>query len=64
MCTFCASIDEGLQTLRLFWVYHVDEGCIDPATGFDGIEATDDKVELHVILFVLVLDLSEVSMGA
>lgn len=56
MQTFCTTVDEWLQALRDLRIYHVDESRVDPPSRFHRVQATDDKVELHVVFLVLVLD--------
>lgn len=59
--TFSASIDQGLQALWHLWIDHVDKRRVDPPSGFYRIEPANDDIELHVIVFAFVLDLSVVS---
>jgi len=37
-------------------VDHLDQGCIDPSSRFNTVQPTDDHFELHVVVFILVLD--------
>ena len=39
---------------------HVYEHLVDPAASLDAVEATNDELELTVIVFVLVLDLTAI----
>lgn len=57
---FGAAVDEGFEGLWVLEVDHVDERGVDPAARFDAIEAADDEFELHIIIFVFVLDLAVV----
>lgn len=59
--TLGSAIDEWLQTFWVFGINEVDERGIDPATSFDRVETTYNKIELHVIVIVLVLNFSKVS---
>lgn len=56
--TFCSSIDQGFQTILVFGIHHTYQGCIDPSSCFDTIEATYHKLELNIVIFIFVLDLS------
>jgi hypothetical protein len=57
---FSAAVYEGLASVRIRPVNKTDKGCIDPATGFNGVQAADDTVEGHVKGEVFVLDGTEV----
>ena len=59
--TFRSTVNEWLQTLGVFWVYHVDEGRVNPSPRLNRVKTTDDEVELHVVVLVLVLDLAKVT---
>ena len=59
--TFGSTINEGLQTLRVVRVNHVHKCGVDPSPRLYGVETTDDEVELHVVVLVLVLDLAKVT---
>ena len=56
--TFCSAIDERLQTFWILEINHSDQGRVNPSSGFDAIKTTDDDLELHVVIFVFVLNLS------
>lgn len=57
---FGAAVDEGFVAVFYHLVNHVDEGGVDPAAGFDAVEAADDDLELHVEILVKVLDFAVV----
>ena len=55
--TFSSAINQGLQAVLVLRVYHSNQGRIDPTPRFHAIKTTYNKLELHVVFFVLVLDL-------
>lgn len=56
--TFSSTVDQRLETLWVLWIHHSDQRCIDPATSFDTIQAADDNLELHVVVFIFILNLA------
>lgn len=58
MSTFSSTVDQRLETLWVLRIHHSDQRCVDPATSFDAIQATDDNLELHVVVFVFILNLA------
>jgi len=56
--TFSAAIHKRLQTSLVIHIHHAHKCRIDPPPGFDTVESTDDNVELHVVVLILVLDLA------
>lgn len=56
LLTFSATINEWLETIGILVINHVDQGCIDPSTGLDAVQTTYDNLELHVEVFVEVLN--------
>lgn len=59
MNTFSPTIDKWLEALRILWVNHPDQGGVYPATSLNAIQTTDDDFELHVVVFILVLDFTD-----
>jgi hypothetical protein len=57
---FCAAVDQGLQAVEIVPVHHADQSSVDPPSCFDTVQATDNDVELEVVLLVLVLDFAAV----
>ena len=57
MHTLCATVNKRLQALRVLGINQVHQCCVHPSTRFYGVEATNDEIELHVEVVVLVLDL-------
>lgn len=64
MRTFCTTINQRLETLWILWIYQVYESRINPSSSFHRIETANDQVKLHVVIVILVLDLSIVSEEA
>lgn len=58
--TFSSTINQWLQTLWILRVDHPNKGGINPASGLDAVQPTDDNLKLHVIVFILILDLAHV----
>jgi hypothetical protein len=58
--TFCSPVNERLQTLRILRINHPDKSGIDPPSGLDTIQTTDDDLELHVVILVFVLNLADI----
>lgn len=56
---FGATIDEWFEGFRGVGD-HGDKSGVDPAACFDGVEAADDNGELHVEVFIEVLDFAVV----
>ena len=61
MHTFCAAINKRLEALRVLRVYKVHKRGIYPATGLNRIQSADHEVELHVIVVILILNLSVIT---
>lgn len=59
--TFRSTINQWLETLRHLWVDQIHQRSAHPPSGVNRIQATDDEVELHVIIVVLVLNLAVIS---
>lgn len=59
--TFSSAIDQWFQALWVLWIYQIDQSRVDPSTCFDGIQAANDEVELHIVVIIFILDLSIVS---
>lgn len=55
--TFCTTIDQWFQAFFILRIHHIDESGINPSTRTDGVQASDDDVELHVEVLVVVLNL-------
>jgi hypothetical protein len=60
MFTFGTTIDQRLQAFGIFGIYEINESRVHPAPSFNGIETTYDKIELHVVIIVFVLDFAKV----
>ena len=58
--TLGTTIDQWLQAVDIFLVYHSDQGSIDPSSCFDTVQTADNNVELEVVVLVLVLNLAAV----
>jgi hypothetical protein len=58
LLTFGSSINQWLKAVFIFWVNQVDKCGVDPSPGLNAVQATNDYVELHVKIVVLVLDLA------
>lgn len=56
--TFSSTINQRLETLWVLGIHHSDQRCVDPATSFNAVQSTDDDLELHVIVFIFILDLA------
>jgi len=56
--TLSATINERLQASLIIHVHHAHKSRINPPPSFYAVKATDDNVELHVVVLVLVLDLA------
>jgi hypothetical protein len=59
--TLCPTVNEGLQTVWVIFIHHSNKRGVDPPSCFNGIKTTDDDLKLHVVLFILVLNLAMVS---
>ena len=57
---FCTAIDQWLHRIRIILIYHPYKRRVDPASCFDGVEAANNEAKLHVVRFILVLDLAAV----
>jgi hypothetical protein len=55
-----AAVDQGLQAVKVVTVDHADQSSVDPSSCFNAVEPTDNKVELHIVILVLVLNLAAV----
>lgn len=58
--TFGAAVDQGLQAVEVVPIHHADQRSVDPSSCFNTVEPADNKVELHVVILVLVLNLAAV----
>lgn len=58
--TFSSTINQRLQAFRLLRFNHCDQGRVDPSASFNAVKATDDYLELHVVVFVLILDFAHI----
>jgi hypothetical protein len=58
--TFGTAVDQGLQAVGVVLIQHANQSSVDPSSRFDAVEPADNKVELHIVILVLVLDLSAV----
>ena len=56
--TFGSPVYERLQTLWILHVYHVNQSRIDPSPRFNAVETAYHHGKLHVVCFILVLDLA------
>jgi hypothetical protein len=54
--TFRSAINEGLQAFWILGVDHVHESGIDPSPCLYRVKTTNNEVELHVVVFALVLN--------
>jgi hypothetical protein len=57
---FGSAVDQGLQAVEVVPIHHTDQSGVDPPSCFDTVQATDNDVELEVVLLVLVLDFAAV----
>lgn len=53
-----AAVDERFHTIRVFGVYHIDKGGVDPSTCLDAVQSAYDNLKLQVEIFVEVLYLA------
>lgn len=58
--TFSSTVHKWLQTQWVIFIDHRDQCGIDPASSFDTVQAADNNVKLHVVVFILVLDLADI----
>lgn len=56
--TFSSTVYQRLQALRVLRIHEIHERRVDPSSRLNRVQAADDKVELHVVIVVFVLDLS------
>ena len=61
LLTLRSTIDERLQTLGVLGVDQIDQCSAHPPPSVDRIEATDDHIELKIVIVVLVLDLAVIA---
>ena len=57
LLTLGTTVNQRLQALRVLRVDQVHQGRVHPPTRLDGVKTTNNEVELHVEVVVLVLDL-------
>lgn len=55
---FRTTVNQRLQSVCIVVIYHANERSVDPAPRFDAVEAAYDHAELHIVIFILVLDLA------
>ena len=60
MFTFGTAVNQWFQAFRIFRVDEVHESRIHPAPRFDRIKAANNKIELHVVIVIFILDFAEV----
>lgn len=58
--TFRSAINQWLQALWVFWIDHSNQCRVDPSASFNTVKPTHNHFELHVIILILVLNLSYV----
>ena len=57
---FGSSINQRLQTLRILIIDQIYQSRVDPSPSFNTVQTTNNNIELHIKLFVLILDLAVV----
>lgn len=60
--TFSTAINQGFVRFGVLGVCQIDKSSIDPASGFDGVQAADNQVEGHVVIIVFVLNLAVIAV--
>ena len=58
--TFRTTINQWLQTFGILGIEHANERRIDPSSSFDAVKTADNDLELHVVIFILILDFAHV----
>lgn len=58
--TFSSAVNKWFQTVGIFHINHRDQCSVDPAPGFNAVQTTYDDFKLHIVVFIFVLDLSNV----
>ena len=58
--TFGSTVDQRFQALWVLWINHADQCGVDPAASLDTIETTNNNLELHVVILILILNFANV----
>lgn len=58
--TFGSAINHGFKAIGVIFVYHIDKSRVYPPTSLNRIKATNNDMELHIIVFILVLNLPKI----
>lgn len=53
--TFCPTVDQWLERVLIFHIYHIYESRIDPSSCFDAVKTANNELKLHIEILVELL---------